>query len=318
MFKIVLICSFFILFPLQNKASDLESPAARWGHVFVYDQLRNEILLFGGALDAKTFVNDTWIWNQDGWRKIDISGPSARGFSAATYHPGRKTIVIHGGRSNTGNTLSDSWEWNGEKWNQIASENKYVADHHQMVYVHDEKSIIAFGGWNGQSVLGDTWYFKNSWKKSNIISPPARASFGMAYNEIKSTISLYGGLWVNGQYADIWQWKLGQWKELGGPYDQSSLDHHAMFYDKKTNKIIGFGGKNYRYKTPGKIFEINESDMKVINFSSGPSPRHSVGITYHNKNQKAYIFGGKELSNGKQLPLSDLWSWDSMKWKKIE
>ena len=43
-----------------------------------------------------------------------------------------------------------------------------------MVYLNDQNSILAFGGWNGKEVLGDTWLWENKWKKLEIeIFPPA-------------------------------------------------------------------------------------------------------------------------------------------------
>ena len=294
------------------------NPGARWGHVFVYNPTLKQILLFGGTRErGGKYLNDTWIWDGRKWEKVNIDGPSPRGFSAVTYHEERKTIIIHGGRGNNRVTYSDLWEWDGKNWNQIEDNSLFKADHHQMVYINNQSSILAFGGWNGKEVSGDTWIWNNKWKKSEINSPPKRASFSMVKNKKTNDVILYGGLWINGQYADIWKWSEGKWQNLGKAYDNSSLDHHAMIYDSKLEKIIGFGGKNYRYQFLNNTFLIEKSKITIID-NKGPSGRHSFGFTYDSNDNFGYLYGGKEYVDEKQIALSDFWKWDGKNWIKIQ
>lgn len=298
----------------QNTSTD-KDPGARWGHVFVYDQNRQQILLFGGKHKrGGTYLNDTWIWKNNSWMKIDVQGPNPRGFCAVAYHEGRKTIILHGGRGNNGLTYSDLWEWNGVYWTQIEDQSSFKADHHQLVYLNEQKSLLAFGGWNGKEVMGDTWLWNGQWEKLKITSPPKRASFSMVNK--KNRIVLYGGLWINGQYADIWEWSDNMWQSLCGPYDNSSIDHHSMIYDSKLDQVIGFGGKNYRYKFQNKTFRI-ENGLIVLIDVDGPSARHSFGFTYDSQENFGYLYGGKDYIKEEQIALGDFWKWDGKKWIKL-
>jgi len=293
------------------------SPGARWGHVLIYHNTSGNILLFGGKnKQSGQFLNDTWIWEGKEWKKIDVPGPSARGFCAITFHKVRNTILLHGGRGNDGVTYSDLWEWNGTNWYQIEKNSSFKADHHQIVYLEDQNKILAFGGWNGENINGDTWLWFDKWEQLEIPSPPKRGAFSMVYNKKENNVILFGGLWLNGQYADLWKWSDKEWLPMGGPYDNSSLDHHSMIFDTRLQQIIGFGGKNYRYVCQNKTFKIENNKIVVFN-TEGPPARHSFGFTFDVSTKYGYLYGGKEYVNNKQLALDDFWRWDGKKWNRI-
>ncbi|MDU8886247.1 kelch repeat-containing protein [Yeosuana sp. MJ-SS3] len=317
--KIILIICLqipLIVSAFQEKIKE-NNPGKRWGHVLIYDQFRDQLVLFGGTRERGIYLNDTWIWDNKKWTKINTIGPSERGFCAATFHKDRNTIIIHGGRGNDRTTYGDTWEWDGKEWKQLDVKSGYIADHHQMVYLNDEKQILAYGGWNGKDVIGDTWFWNGKWEKSNESSPPKRASFGMAFNTSNNAVYLYGGLWVNGQYADIWKRTKGKWQPIAEPYSNSSLDHHMLIYDENRDNIIGFGGKNYRRQMQGKTFKIDNRQIETLS-EEGPINRHSFGFTFASKQQMAYLYGGKKYLGDDQIALGDFWKWDGKTWNLIQ
>jgi hypothetical protein len=290
-----------------------ENPGPRWGHTFVYDPIRDNVLLFGGARERGTFLNDTWTWDGNSWTHHQIPSPPHRGFAAATFHADQGTVLLHGGRSNERTTNSDTWEWDGTNWKELEAKSPHQCDHHQIVYLEHEKKVMAFGGWTGEDVSGDTWAWDGAWQQITAEGPRKRAAFGMTYDSSQERVVLFGGLWIDGQYADLWQWKNQAWEQLGGPYDNSSLDHHAMTYDAKYQQIVVFGGKNYRYVLSSKTRAIEKNTITQLS-SEGPSPRHSIGLTYDTKRNKVLLYGGKEYQGDEQLALSDLWIWNGVAW----
>ena len=190
-----------------------DNPGARWGHTFTYDPLRDEVLFFGGARERGSFLNDTWTWDGSTWKHHGKPTPPHRGFAAAAFHTSRGTVLLHGGRGNDHATLSDTWEWDGNSWKKLEEKSSYQSDHHQMVYIEHEKELMAFGGWNGQEqdVAGETWKWDGIWKQITGDGPRKRAAFGMTYDSDQKRVILFGGLWINGQYADLWQWKDQSW-----------------------------------------------------------------------------------------------------------
>ena len=307
----------FCLSLSQNSFFQENNPGARWGHVLVYHPEQKKLLLFGGAPERGEYTDDTWIWDGEKWQEMNIDGPPARGFCAAAYHEERKSVIIHGGRGDGNITYGDTWEWDGNSWKKLNDNELFKADHHEMVYHPLEKKLIAFGGWGGRNVLGDTWEWSVEWKKLEISSPPPRSAFGMTYNIAENKIQLFGGLWINGQYADVWEYAGNEWKSVGGPYDNSSLDHHAMIYDEKLGQVVIFGGKNYRYKMQNSTLTIAGQNVTTI-MEEGPSARHSIGFTYDPSTMTGYVYGGKEYQGELQVSLADFWMWKDGKWEKID
>ena len=302
--------------PLLIEALGKDVPGARWGHTFVYDSIRDVALLFGGAPQRGSYLDDTWTWDGRVWKKHDVMGPSARGFAAAVFHEARGTVILHGGRGQGPKTNSDTWEWDGSDWRELEQEGPYASDHHQIVYVGHDASILAFGGWNGTDVSGETWFWNGAWKRVAVQNPPKRAAFAMAYDSQREKVILFGGLWIDGQYADVWEWKGGSWERRGEPYDNSSVDHHAMIYDGQRDQLIIFGGKNYRYQPLSNTHTLSGSRLRLLT-AEGPTPRHSVGMTYDSRRGRVLLYGGKKYQGELQIALADLWSWDGKDWQLL-
>lgn len=304
--------------PLSARQSEsAKHPGARWGHALVYDPVRNEIVLFGGSRERGVYLDDTWTWDGKSWHHRNVVGPRSRGFAAVAFHEAKDTVIIHGGRGSGRSTYSDTWEWDGESWQNIEKEGPYRSDHHQMVYVADDNQLLAFGGWNGHDVAGETWLWDGEWKKTEVEGPHKRAAFAMAYDAHRASTILFGGLWLDGQYADVWEWHDGSWHSRGGPYDNSSLDHHAMSYDITRQQLIIFGGKNYRSRMQNKTQTVLESKVNLIT-TEAPTPRHSVGMTYDSGQSRVILYGGKEYKGDLHVALSDFWSWDGDRWHKLQ
>ena len=302
---------------LAGQDIGISDPGAMWGHNLVYYPDYDQLILFGGRRgQGQDYLADTWIWQEGNWKKHDGVGPSARGFAVLTYHKVRKSVILHGGRGNGNITYSDLWEWKGSSWTRLETASEFKADHHEMVYLNHTGQLMAFGGWDGEKVLGDTWIWSGSWNKQLELSPPARSAFSMYYNEADSSAYLYGGLWINGQYADIWKWYDGNWAALCEPYDNSSLDHHAMIFDSHRIRAIGFGGKNYKYIVQNKTFSLDDGRIRIMS-DEGPPARHSFGFAFDQKRNVAIMYGGKEYKKGDQKARGDMWIWDGSQWKKI-
>lgn len=298
-------------------------PSPRWGATFIYDPVNDNFLLFGGAEGTGgAYVGETWIWDREKWIKIETPGPSPRGFSAATFHQERSSIILHGGRGVENVVYSDTWGWDGKQWTLIEDQGPYQADHHKIVFVPGDNFILGYGGWIGGAVTGVTWKWNGTWEvlipEDN--SPPKRASFGMDFDLTKKHVLLFGGLWLNGQYADFWTWDniLG-WKAQSGPYEHSSLDHHTLFYDYSRKQALIFGGKDYRYRARDRTIEIgSENQFSYLELAYKPTPRHSFGLAYDTKRNQAVLFGGKAMDEMTLIPLNDLWIWDGETWSLLE
>ncbi len=306
-----------VALPASAERCASERPEAVWGGAFVYDEARDRVLLFGGSPERRRFAGDTWTWTDAGWRCHDVVGPPPRAFAGAAWDPERQHIVLQGGRGEGNVTLADTWAWNGKSWRRLAEEGPRV-DHHAVAWSQANRALMAYGGWNGEEVVGDTWLWSDrSWQQLDVEGPPGRSAFAMSADPARRRVVVHGGLWIEGQYADAWAWDGTRWQPLWGPYDGSSVDHHAMVFDRALESLLIFGGKNYRYRPLARTRTLFGATFERLDVE-GPSARHSVSFTYDTKRGRALLYGGKIYSGEEQLALDDLWIWQSGAWRLWE
>jgi hypothetical protein len=135
----------------------------------------------------------------------------------------------------------------------------------------------------------------------------------MAYDADKRTIVLYGGLWLGGLYADIWEWDGKTWTALAAPYANPTLDHHVTAYDVKRQQYLIFGGKNYRFTAMRRTSILQNGQIKEI-ASDGPAPRYNTAMVYDSKRGQMVLFGGRIRDGEDFIAYGDTWTWDGAKW----
>lgn len=294
------------------------TPAPRWGHVLVHDVVRDELLLFGGSSERGESHYDTWTWKDGVWTRHDVTGPAARSFTGAAFHQGIGAVVVHGGRGNERVTYSDTWAWDGSRWEVLEMESDWNVDHHQVIWDAERAELVGFGGWDGSGIRNETRIWRDrTWKRIETDGPPPRSAFGMAFDGNRGRVVLYGGLWISGQYADTWFWNGKHWNPHTGPYDDSSLDHHAMAWDATRGELVTFGGKDYRYTTSDRTRVLSD---KVWSERSreGPVARHSTPLTWNESRRTVMMFGGKQYEGEQFHPLGGLWEWNGEVWKEVD
>ena len=80
-----------------------------------YDELRQQIVLFGGSEDATSGLLNTWIWDGNDWtERFATNPPPARFSHGMAYDVARQEIVLFGGYD-SGNYFNDTWVWLGGK-----------------------------------------------------------------------------------------------------------------------------------------------------------------------------------------------------------
>src|SRR5581483_8283854 len=96
------------------------APTGRYGNAIAYDDLHQQVVLFGGY-DGTTFFNDTWTWNGTTWtQQYPATSPPARMWTQMAYDAATQTVILFGGESLTTPAMSDTWSWNGTTWTQLS------------------------------------------------------------------------------------------------------------------------------------------------------------------------------------------------------
>ena len=152
----------------------------------VYDPVRDQMLLYGGAAPP----NDLWALSLSGtptWTQLAPTGtpPSSRSGMAGGYDPIRDRLVIHGGIS--GNMPEDAWALElgaGLHWTALTPSGAVPRARVQASFAMqpDRDRLVMFGGFAGGAYLSETWTLEFSAALDvSPREPASRASFGRCY-----------------------------------------------------------------------------------------------------------------------------------------
>ena len=149
-----------------------EGPAGRGRSALVYDTKRRQVVLFGGVGAApapgqpQPFFDDTWVWKENGWRKMTASGPRGRYAHGMVFDEREGVVLLYSGAAAHRNApLSDMWKWDGERWTQIPLTGPTPGHRYSPVMVYDRargKTVL----YGGDPEKDDTWEWDGrQWKE---------------------------------------------------------------------------------------------------------------------------------------------------------
>jgi N-acetylneuraminic acid mutarotase len=248
--------------PDANTWTDLKPtgdlPPARALHQLVYDPAGGKAILFGGTSDAGRY-NDTWAYDSAANTWTDLSGstaPSARSVHSMAYDSGSGKIVLFGGYDGT-SEVGDTWSYDpaANTWTDLKPDGSVPSARKAAAMAYDPVSgrVILFGGYDGSSVLDDTWAYDpaaNTWTEVDPAGaiPIPRANHRMVYDEATGQVILFGGYDGQNDLYDTWAYDPATitWTDLDplGP-PPPAREEHAMVYDSAGNRVIVFGGLDY-------------------------------------------------------------------------
>jgi hypothetical protein len=145
-----------------TQPAQIRSPSSRSLHSMAYDPGLQRIIMFGGhsAGSSGTYLGDTWSYDGVNWDNLYISGPSPRGVFGMARHGSCGCIYIYGGLDET-DTHEDLWKFEGGAWIQVDAGPSAPGPrcNHQMAFDPAEPALLFFGGSDGDTALGDLWYY---------------------------------------------------------------------------------------------------------------------------------------------------------------
>ena len=193
-------------------------PIERSGASMIYDEARQETILFGGEHDYE-YLGNTWKYVHNWFQQTPQVSPPPRAYACMAYDAARNKTVLFGGASPIEleiYSLNDTWTWDGINWQQQFPSTMPHARHRaNMVYDRARQTTVLFGGGVGGGLLNDTWIWDGmTWIEQHPLhSPPARADFGMAYDNVREQVILFGGQAI-GASTDTWSWDGQDWTQL--------------------------------------------------------------------------------------------------------
>lgn len=233
-----------------NQLAPATTPPARWGHRMVYDSRRARIVTFGGRSPTITAnANDTWEFDGQNWQQVfPTTSPSARAFYGMAYDERRGQVVMYGVQSGlVAAGGSQTWLYNGSTWTQATPATVPPGlEQPAMAYDKGRGVVVMFGGFNGTPPGTDyrttyEWDGANWTLKATTNAPLSGYRAGMAYDDARGRIVLYGGSSGGAVQQKTWEYDGNDWTQVGtgGP---GRISEGYMAYVPNTGQLVYFGG----------------------------------------------------------------------------
>ncbi|MBL8899163.1 MAG: hypothetical protein JNM84_16105 [Planctomycetes bacterium] len=263
-------------------------PTARGGHGMAYDDVRDQVVLFGGNISGVGFTNDTWIYDGTTWTQVfPANSPPARAGHPLAYDPIRARVVLHGGIPIGGGALNDTWEWDGSNWTQIATPTPAPFKRsHPLVFHPTRAALVAWGGFDGSVDTNDTWEYNGiDWQPISTANAPApRRASEMALDPNTGSLVLFSGYL---QGADTWLFDGFNWRQVFPTTVPPARYDHAMCSDLRRDRVVMFGGLG-----TSDTWEWNGSNWLLRSPLTSPSARFDPYFVWDGLRQRSLMFGG--------------------------
>jgi hypothetical protein len=217
----------------------------------IYDPVRDRIVVFGGSTSPFGQANDVWALSLSGnpaWVQLIPTGtpPSVREKHTAIYDPVRDRMVVYAG-VNSQHYLGDVWALSlagNPTWTQLAPTGTppNLRYRHSAIYDPFRDRMIVFGGFNGASLLNDTWELSfagyPAWTR---LAPTARLpgpNAAAIYDPIRDRMVVHG--LRTGANDDVWALSLAgspAWTVLA-PVGTAPGSGSTAMYDPLRDRMI--------------------------------------------------------------------------------
>jgi hypothetical protein len=214
----------------------------------VFADADQSLVLIGGTQPV------TAVW--DG-RWVTILQEPNRWAVAGAFDARRGRFVMHGGGGAApGQTLGSTLEFDGEHWRQVATGGPGERAMASMAFDTTRNIAMLFGGavLATRRVFDDLWEWDGvRWRQIVVTGerPEARMAFGMAYDQARREVVLFGGFSTDDHVlGDTWVWNGAQWRRVAGDGPQPRSDGY-MAYDAARGVTVLFGG--YPDEADGRV-----------------------------------------------------------------
>lgn len=320
-------------------------PPVRAEHVAVYDQVRRQLVVFGGRMGRRAYSNDVWVLSADGqarWERLVAAGepPSPRVGAAAVLDPSRDRILIFGGRDVAGMYLNDLWElsFRGRPaWSLIRTaigspSGRY---HHTLTLDPERDRLLMFGGWDG-SPKNDLWQLlleEMTWTPVATSQPapnPRQGHTAVCCPDLHGIV-VYGGARLlpplscgtcdEINFNDTWLLRTAgepAWTDLtahiaGTP--PCGVQGHVAAYHRAEHRILLYGGlgrcTDASFVVQPAVWSLSVPDLrwsKLEPRGEEPRPRLYATAGFDVKRGQMLIHGGIASGQFEAPEMGDTWA----------
>jgi RHS repeat-associated protein len=187
--------------------------------------------------------------------------PDERVSAPMTLDTSANVDLMFGGEDSDNTYLSSTYEWNGSNWSANLSGSTHPSARVGAVMAYDPSinKTILYGGYNGTSLLSDTWEWSSStstWTQLSPSTSPGNLAFAsLAYDPSTGNLVLFGGATSTGdspgfgggssapsESSKTWTFNGTNWTQLSPTTSPPARDDASMAYDTSESDMVLFGG----------------------------------------------------------------------------
>jgi hypothetical protein len=214
------------------------------------------------------------------WAQVDAGAvtPPARSGAVLAATPDGE-LWLHGGLIDRA-PQGDLWHFNGEQWEEVTAEGAPSprSEHNAVWDDERDRLVIALGQGEGSEVFDEVWAFDpadGSWSQLASGGPAGRYG-SCAVLDDDGQMVITHGFSTSVRFDDTWAFDLTQdaWADVtptDGP-TPSARCLHACGYDRSSDEIVLFGGRNDDQPYLGDTWRLGVDGWRELP-GAGPSPR---------------------------------------------
>lgn len=247
-------------------------------------------LLVVGALGAQTWT-----------RANPANSPTLRRAGAMAFDGTANRLVLHGGLDPSTSTLIDeTWAYNGITWTQLTPTSSMPGRWgHVLVRDTQRNRLVTFGGRSPTVSVSanDTYVWNGSgWLQVTAATvPPPRHLYGMAYDQRRDRVVLFGGRGNLTTFDDTWEFDGLEWRHVDTVEAPSARQEMVMAYDAGRAVTVVFGG----FHSPSGTVRQDTWEYDGVRwaervFATPPAPRYRATADYDTRRQRIVVYGGSD------------------------
>jgi hypothetical protein len=240
--------------------------------------------------------------------------PSPRHSAVLVHDESRGVTVLFGGYGLPPH--DETWEWDGTTW-ALRNTTVQPAGREGAASGWDQhrRRVVVFGGAGVPSLqsLGDTWEWNGSqwFQYAGAVSPAPRVMAGMAYDEERRVVVLFGGrvsMSSGNVLGDTWTYDGAIWRQVLAGASPQPRGGAGMYFDKRRKQVVLFGGFASN-QLMSDLWAWDGQGWSALTQGAVPPPR-LARVSYDWNRERVVMFGGGR-SGG---VLGDTWEFDGMQW----
>lgn len=216
-------------------------------HLFRWacDELRGQLVIFGGLSSSDGGTQDTWVHDGVDWiLKNPVHRPGPRYDASLAWDPIRARVLLFGGENS-----AETWEWDGTDWLQQTPANSPPPRNFASL-AHDpvRQRMVLFGGFFAPGQRNDTWEWDGTnWVERHPVQQPPPGNFGLEWEQLVWDSSRQRGVLVRftGGYriCTVFEWDGTNWADRTPAQVPPPRMRSSLAFDPTLGRVLLYGGE---------------------------------------------------------------------------